>query len=99
MKIRKKFIVDTVKHYIEHYPEEYELFLRQLAHRRAMAGDKKLGKLQGTSEIRVGVSIPDKVMNTFMYVLKDEEKGFGEEKGELKWFAKKFPQFLLPYEY
>lgn len=99
MKIRRQFISDTVKRYIEQYPEEYEQFMKQLEYRRAIANDKRLGKVSNEKELRVGLSLPERLMRVFQYVLKEGEKRFGEEKGEMKWFAKKFPQFLLPYEY
>lgn len=99
MTIRRQFISGTVKRYIENYPEEYNAFLKDLEYRRAIANDKRLGKVSGDKELRVGLSIPRRLIDTFQYILKGDEKQFGNEKGEMKWFAKKFPQFLLPNEY
>lgn len=100
-KIRQKFIKDVVDSYIKNYPDEYEEFLRHLAYRKALLLDKNFGVVKGekSGEMRVGLSMPQRIHDTFAYVLKGEEKPFGEEKGEMKWFAKKFPQFLLPSKY
>lgn len=97
--VRRQFITDVVEFYIKNYPEEYKDFLRYIAERRAMLNDKNFGGLKGTTEMRVGVSVPTKCYNSFQYVLKGEEKPFGEPKGEMKWFTKKFPQFVLPNTY
>jgi len=100
-KIRKQFIKDVVESYIKKYPDEYESFLRQHIYRKAIMNDKNFGIVKGekSGELRVGLSMPQRIHDTFAYVLKGEEKPFGEEKGEMKWFAKKFPQFLLPNNY
>lgn len=98
-KVRKQFIVDTVENYIKNYPEEYQEFLQYLAQRRIDLGDRNFGKLKGTTELRVGVSLPRRIYDIFSYVLKGEEKPFGEEKGEMKWFVRKYPQFVLPNKY
>ena len=100
-KIRKQFIKDVVDSYIKNYPEDYEEFLRQHAYRKAMMDDRNFGVVKGekAGELRVGLSMPQRIHDTLSYVLKGDEKPFGEEKGEMKWFAKKFPQFLLPNNY
>lgn len=98
-KVRKQFIVDTVEMYMKNYPEEYQEFLEYIASRKIELNDRNFGKLKGTSELRVGISLPRRIYDIFSYVLKGEEKVFGEEKGEMKWFAKKYPQFVVPNKY
>jgi len=98
-KIRKQFIKDVVESYIKKYPDEYESFLRQHIYRKAIMKDRNFGRVEKSGELRVGLSMPQRIHDTFAYVLKGDEKPFGEEKGEMKWFAKKFPQFLLPNNY
>lgn len=84
---------------MKNYPEEYQEFLQYIAVRKIELNDRNFGKLKGTSELRVGVSLPRRIYDIFSYVLKGEEKPFGEEKAEMKWFAKKYPQFVIPNKY
>lgn len=89
--------MDMVEKYKKDYPDEYSDFNELMAFRRQNMVDKRLGSVNGASEIRKSVSLPDKLMNLLMYVFDgvNEEKLF-EPKGEMKWFVKKFPEFLLP---
>lgn len=100
-KIRQQFIIDVVNSYIKKYPDEYADFLRHHNYRKIMMSDKNFGVVKGEKarELRVGLSMPQRIHDTFTYVLKGDEKPFGEVKGEMKWFTKKFPQFLLPNNY
>jgi hypothetical protein len=93
MKIRKQFICDVVDKYKKDHAKEYKEFLTYIEFRRSNAQDKKFAKLKGTTEMRLACSIPQGIMNALDFALK-EEKLF-EPKGELKWFVKKFPQFLI----
>ena len=86
-----------VEKYIKDHPDEYKQFLKYIEFRRSNSNDKKFAQLKGTSEIRLAASIPDGIMNALTYVLTDEK--LFEPKGELKWFLKKFPQFLIPRSY
>lgn len=89
-----------VEKYKKDYPEEYKEFLKLMEYRRSQMVDKKLGKLNGVSEMRNAVSIPDRLMNLLAYVLEGvENEKFLEPKGEMKWFVKKFPEFLIPVSY
>jgi hypothetical protein len=97
---RQLFIKDMVEKYKKDYKSEYKSFLELMEQRRAEMKDKKTAKVQGTSEMRNAVSIPDKLMNTLMYVLNGvDEPKFLEPKGEIKWFVKKYKEFLLPNSY
>lgn len=98
-KLRRQFIVDAVEYYMKKYPEEYQEFIQYVAQRRTNMNDRNFGKVKGTSELRVGVTLPRRIYDIFSYSLKGEEKPFGEEKGEMRWFTKKFPQFVLPSKY
>jgi len=100
MTIRRQFITDCVESYIKNNVDDYRKFLAQIATRRMHLDDKKFAKLAGEKEMRVCVSIPDKLLNMFGQGLDGvDEKRFFEVKGEEKWFIKKFPQFLVPNEY
>lgn len=97
---RQKFIIDVVEKYKKDYSKEYASFLSLVEHRRADMADKKHAKVQGTSEMRKAVSIPTKIMNVMTYVMNGvDEPKFLEPKGEMKWFTKKFPEFLIPNHY
>ena len=100
MTIRKQFIADCVATYIKNHPEEYAKFLKQIALRRQNLDDKKFAQLAGQKEIRVCISLPDKLLNMFEQGLDGvDEPRFFEVKGEERWFVKKFQQFLVPNEY
>jgi hypothetical protein len=99
MKTRRQFIKDVVENYIENHREEYDKFLRMMEWKRANLADKKHAELD-VKEIRCAFSIPDGLYNTLRYVLNGyDEPKLGGVKGEMKWFVKKFPQFLLPLKY
>ena len=100
MNVRRQFIADCVATYIKNHPDEYSRFLKQIEMRRNNLDDKRFAQLAGQKEIRVCVSLPDKLLNMFEQGLDGvDEKRFFEVKGEEKWFVKKFPQFLIPNEY
>ena len=89
-----------VEKYKVDYKEEYKSFLELMEQRRAEMKDKKHAKIQGTNEMRNAVSVPDKLMGVITYVLNGvEEPKFLDPKGEMKWFIKKYKEFLLPYSY
>jgi len=97
---RQRFIIDMVEKYKKDYKSEYNSFLELMEQRRAEMKDRKHAKVQGTSEMRNAVSVPDKLMNVLNYVLNGvDEPKFLDVKGEMKWFAKKYPDFLLPNSY
>lgn len=97
---RQRFIIDMVEKYKKDYKSEYSSFLELMEQRRAEMKDRKHAKVQGTSEMRNAVSVPDKLMNVLNYVLNGvDESKFLDPKGEMKWFVKKYPDFLLPSSY
>lgn len=100
MTTRRKFIIDVIEKYKSDYPLEFYEFTRLMEQRRSEMKDKKHGGLNGASEIRNALSLPDKLANTLFYVMDGvKEPKFLEPKGEMKWFVKKFPEFLLPMSY
>ena len=99
MNIRKRFIIDCVDHYKRRYGEEYLTFVEQTKKRREGMIDKELGHLKGEKEIRVGISVPDRLYQMLSLAFKDEDKKFLEASGEMKWFANKYKEFLLPYNF
>ena len=79
------------------YPEDYQQFLKYVEFKRSNADNKKFAEIRGTTEIRQAAAIPQGIMNTLDYALKEEE--LFKPKGELKWFLKKYPEFLIPRSY
>lgn len=74
-----------------------------------MISDEEFGIVNSESKdktsdpVRAGVSLPEEVYAMLDYALNGiDEKKFGHEKGEMKWFYKEFPEFCLtsknPYE-
>jgi len=96
-KHRREFICDVVEKYKKDYPEDYKKFLDIIEYKRSELKDKKLAKVKGNDEMRLVASIPQGILNVLNYALEDEK--IFEPKGELKWFIKKFPQFLIPRSY
>jgi len=89
-----------VSKYKKDYKDEYKSFLELMEQRRKEMKDQKHAKVQGTSEMRNAVSIPDKLMGVITYVLNGvDEPKFLDPKGEMKWFIKKHKEFLLPHSY
>lgn len=106
---RKQLIEDCVRSYIRNNPEEYNRFLSQLALRRAKLFDQDFGQLKtivkgrmkaDEDNIRLAFSLPSKLMNAIRTLLNvGDNKPFGEEKGEMSWFGRKFPEFRIPNKY
>lgn len=102
---RRQFIRDCVKSYIKNNPEEYAQFIQHLSLRRGQLVDKKFGSLNKGGKpdedtFRVAFSIPQKLYSTINTILKTDDPGIlGNVRGELKWFSKEFPQFLIPSKY
>lgn len=100
MTVRRRFIIDCVNRYQTEYKEQYEMFLKLIKQRRNNLDDKKFAQLKDTKEIRVCLSIPEKLFQMLSHGLDGvNNKKFLEEKGEEKWFIKKYPQYLVPNEY
>ena len=50
--------------------------------------------------MRLAVSIPEQLLKQISVALNGiEEERFLEAKGEMKWFTKKYPEFLIPSSY
>lgn len=105
---RKQFIEDCVLSYIRNNPEEYNRFLSQLALRRAKLFDPQFGQLKKTvngrtkadeDNMRLAFSLPSKLINTLRMLSSKESVPIFEEKGEMAWFSKKFPEFRIPNKY
>ncbi|MEA1925850.1 MAG: hypothetical protein U9M90_01210 [Patescibacteria group bacterium] len=97
MDIRRAYIQDVVKKYKRSHPEEYEMFVEQVKKRRAKLADPKYASIDKEKDIRLAVSLPQKVSKMFDYAMNGvDEKRFGEVKGEMEWFVKKYPEFLIP---
>ena len=100
MKTRRRFIVDIVEKWKKDYPEEYKEWLKLIKWKREQLKDKKFAEAEGVGEMRKAASIPDKIHNQLSYVLNGvDEKPFLQEEGEMKWFVKKYPEFLLSKSY
>lgn len=97
MTIRKQFIIDIVENWKKNYPDEYKNWLNFIEWKRSAMKDK-FGSVD--KEIRKGVSVPNRLYNQIIYVLDGiNEPFFLEQKGEMKWFIKKFPEFLISETY
>jgi hypothetical protein len=102
---RKEFIEECVKGYIRQNPREWELFKVQMNERRSRLFDHKFGqfktKVNGREKVdednfRLTLSLPAKLMNALRVVIQagDNEPLF-EPKGEMTWFKRRFPEFML----
>lgn len=103
---RRQLLTDCVTAYIRNNPKEYEQFLAIVDYKKAALYDKEFGeftedKKKGSQDgFRLAFSFPDKLMNAIDVLLKaHQQEKFGEPKGEMKWFSKQFPQFLIPNKY
>jgi hypothetical protein len=96
MEIRKKYITDVVEAYKRNHKEEMKKFKELMKQRRAKLKDKNLATFTDKKG-RVSVSIPEGLWSALDMTIDDPQ--FLEAEGEIKWFAKKFPEFLIPYEY
>ena len=96
MNVRKQYIIDMIAHYKKNYREEYDDFMEQLKERREGMSDKEIGYLRGEHEIRLAISLPDRLYRMLDIAFIEEDKKFLEDTGEMKWFCNKFKQFLLP---
>jgi hypothetical protein len=105
---RKEFITDCVKTYIKNNPAEYMKFVEKVKERRKLMADQEFGVVRddlkswqkyGADSIRIGLSLPEKLYNTLDTLLMGEDERFCEAKGEIRWFAKKFPEFFIPEKY
>ena len=100
MNIRRQYICDCVESYIKNNGEEYKKFLYIIKQRRNNLDDKKFAKVANAKEMRVCLSLPDKLFNMLSQALDGvEAPRFLEVKGEERWFCKKYTQFMVPNEY
>lgn len=102
---RKQFITECVQAYIRNNPEEYELFKKQVQERRNRLFDPTHGQFKtfingkqkiDEDNIRLTMTLPSKLANALRTVIQagDNEPLF-EAEGEMQWFKKKFPVFVL----
>lgn len=98
MTTRQKFITDLIERYKKSNKDDYDQFVKQMKWRRKQLKDGKHASWNQDDNIRTAVSMPQKLHNMIEFGLKGEKR-FGEEEGELVWFAKRHKEFLLPTEY
>lgn len=102
---RKEFIEECVKIYIKNNPQEWELFKVQMNERRSRLFDPAFGQFKANvngrekvdeDNFRLTLSLPAKLMNALRIVIQtgDNEPLF-EPKGEMTWFKRRFPEFML----
>ena len=102
--LRKQFIEDAIRVYIRNNPEEFSQF-KELSEKRRTGlvseyGELKTivnGKIKADEDnFRLAVSLPSKLFNTLETILNADKVGLFEEKKELHWFMRKFPEFTIP---
>lgn len=96
MKTRKAFIKDVVKLYRKNHPEDYKEFIKLTKERRKDLKNKMLATFKDKKG-RVSISMPEQLWQGLDYTL--DNPRFLKEPEELRWIAKTFPQFMIPYEY
>ena len=98
MTTRQNIISDVIKIYIKNNSKEYKEFLKLQKQRRGRLKDRKLASFKD-GKGRHEISLPAGIYNALNEILQDPpflNDGTGQE---MRWFVKKFPQFLIPYEY
>lgn len=95
MTTREEFISDVVKHYIRNNKEEYTIFVKQVKKRGERLADRRLGTTKDKKS-QAQISLPERLHSILDYAL-DNPRFLAESK-ELRWFAKKYPEFKIPYE-
>ncbi len=100
---RAETIDRTIKTYILKNTQEYMLFLENNKQRRALLADEKLGIVKedkhSSDPMRVAFSIPKKLYSALETLMANSGNKFLETKNERIWFAKHYPQFLIPEKY
>lgn len=94
MTTRQQFIHDVVEHYIKNNKEDNDAHVKWVKKRQERLSDK-LGRTKDKKG-QAQISLPEKLHSILDYAL-DNPRFLGESK-ELRWFAKKFPQYQIPYE-
>jgi len=64
--------------------------------RRSKLNDKFGGTRNNPQDMRIGLSLPVGMYYALLHFERMHNRGFMENKNELTWFAKKFPQFVVP---
>ena len=91
---RQQLILDLVRRYKEQFPDEYKLHCKEVKWERSNQLDKGFTK---DKSMRKAISFPVKLYQRLDYALGNPSfmKGPEGEK-ELRWLAKKLPEFCIP---
>jgi len=99
MTSRQELIRDIIEVYIKNHKKDYDATVKLVKEKRKELKNPDLGMMTG-GKMRQSFAFPPGLFNTFEQVFGYEEgERFLEYPGEAKWIAKKYPQFLIPYEY
>lgn len=97
MTTRQRFITDVTEHWIKNHPKEYEQVMALIKEKRGKMWDSNLGKIKGNKGMRPEIKFPQGLYSALDMSL--DEPRFLRDPKELRWFCKRFPQFMVPYEY
>lgn len=103
---RREFITECVLAYIRNNPEEWILFRKQMQERRDRLFDPSFGQFKAVvngrekideDSFRLTLSLPAKLMTALRVIIQTDESNapLFEPKGEMTWFKRKFPEFML----
>ncbi len=93
---RQQFILDVTNHYIKNNKDEYKAFIKQTKLKKQKLTDKELATFND-GRGRHAFTLPQGLYMALDCSL--DNPRFAREDKEIRWFAKKFPQFMLGYEY
>lgn len=89
--LRKRFIVDVVRHWAKMYPLEYQE-AKDVA-RNTKASRANVFGADAAGEMRLRLRLPKRLYKALDQAL--DEPHFLHEDAELKWFLQTFPEFQV----
>jgi GTPase involved in cell partitioning and DNA repair len=100
MTSRQALIIDFTEKYKKDNKEEYKAICKEVKKRRRKLFDTKSGLVKDKKG-RAAASIPQTLFGWLDFALDNPRFIDDSPEGtkELKWFLKKYPEFLIPSEY
>lgn len=104
---RNQLLNDLTETYIFNFPDEFNEVKKINTQKKATLADDKLGRIKMgkklDGDIRHGFKLPSRLYNSINKAIKiylgDKEPAFGNNKGDFKFYSKKFPEFFIPNRY